>query len=523
MSKGRFFWGQDHLTVSLAIKIANREVEGFLSDEVRQRVRTSSNQVEEIVENEETVYGINTGFGPLCTTKISSDQAERLQENILKSHAVGIGNPIDDQLVRLMLISKIHSLAKGYSGITLSTLERIIWHLENDLLPLVPEKGSVGASGDLAPLSHLFLPLIGLGKVKSKGKIVYTSEILEEQEIPAITLSAKEGLALINGTQFILAHAIWLVYKMKMLLDQEDLISAMMIEGLLASTKPFDQRIHAVRPYAGTQHTAAKMRLLLHESEIVHSHATCARVQDPYSLRCIPQVHGASREAWLQLKKMAEIELNGVTDNPLIFENGDTVSGGNFHGQPLALPIDYVATALSEIGNIADRRVYLSLEGDTPGVPKLLLKETGLNSGFMILQYTTAALASENKGLCFPSSADSIPTSLGQEDHVSMGSIGGRKALQILHNVEKIQAIELICAAQALDFHTPLKSGQIVDKLHKWVRQSIPHVTEDQLFSVWIERAEQWVSGGKLIDKANEIAEEKNISTNTEWSQDFDL
>lgn len=522
MKLKHFNWGEHFLSVSIALQLAKGEIKGILTDPVRQRIEQSSKRVEEIVTNEQTVYGINTGFGPLCTTKISPDQARQLQENILKSHAVGVGDRIDDLLVRLMLISKIHSLAKGYSGITLDTLERLIWHLEADVLPVIPEQGSVGASGDLAPLSHLALPLIGLGQVSYKGELLNSSDALAQRGISPIELSAKEGLALINGTQFILAHATLLTHKMQTMLDQEDIISAMMIEGLLASTKPFDERLHAVRPYKGTQHVAAKMRILLDESEIVHSHATCARVQDPYSLRCIPQVHGASREAWLQLRRMVEIELNGVTDNPLIFENGDSVSGGNFHGQPLALPIDYAALAISEIGNIADRRVYLSLEGDTPGVPKLLLKETGLNSGFMILQYTTAALASENKGLCFPASADSIPTSLGQEDHVSMGSIGGRKALQILQNVEKIQAIELICAAQAVDFHAPLKSGKIISGLHSWIRTSIPHATADQLFTHWIAQAQAWVQSGALQAQAIDLANENTINMTTRWSEDFE-
>ena len=522
MTKAIFHFGEDHLTTRIALGLANRSIQGQFSPTTLQRIASSSEQVQQIVDSEEVVYGINTGFGPLCTTVISPSQATKLQQNILMSHAVGIGDPIDDQLVRLMLISKIHSLAQGYSGITVATLQRLMWHLDNDVLPIVPEQGSVGASGDLAPLSHLFLPLIGLGKVRHKGNLMDASTCLTAFKLSPIPLAPKEGLALINGTQFILAHATLLVEKMGTLLDQEDLICAMMIEGLLGSTKPLDERLHAVRPYAGTQHTAARIRLLLDQSEIVHSHATCARVQDPYSLRCAPQVHGASREAWLHLRRMVEIELNGVTDNPLIFEDGTTISGGNFHGQPLALPLDYAAIAVSEIGNVADRRVYLSLEGDTPGVPKLRLKETGINSGFMILQYATAALASENKGLCFPSSADSIPTSLGQEDHVSMGSISGRKALQILKNVEKIQAIELICSAQAIDFHAPLKSGKVINALHQWIRQQIPHMTEDQVFTELIDIAQQWISTGQLQTQARIIAASEGIDLATQWSNEFD-
>lgn len=517
-----FKYGADHLTVNLAIALANGSVKGILDEKTVERIKRSSARVRHIVEEGEVVYGINTGFGPLCTTVISSDQTTQLQENILMSHAVGVGNPIDDILVRLMLVTKIHALARGFSGIQLTTLERLIWHLESGVLPVVPEQGSVGASGDLAPLSHLFLPLIGLGRVRINGDIVDTDKYFASHQISPIQLSPKEGLALINGTQFILAHATLLTHKMRQLLDQEDLIGAMMIEGLMGSVKPFDARLHEVRPYVGSRHVAARIRALLDQSEIVHSHATCARVQDPYSLRCMPQVHGASRQAWLHLNDAVEIELNAVTDNPLIFEDGTAISGGNFHGQLLALPIDYAALAISEIGNIADRRVYLSLEGDTPGVPKLLLQETGTNSGFMILQYTTAALASENKGLCFPASADSIPTSLGQEDHVSMGSISGRKALRILENVEKIQAIELICAAQAIDYHNPLKSGVIIEGLHDHVRSLIPFVTRDQVFTSMIETALELVQSGQLIQISNSIAAANNIHFTTEWSEKFE-
>jgi histidine ammonia-lyase len=522
MKSHMFLFGEDHLTTAIAMAIVRKEIDASISDQSKKRIIASSDRVKEIVNNEEVVYGINTGFGPLCTSQISPEQATELQRNILMSHAVGIGAPIADDLVRLMLMTKVHSLARGYSGISFETLSRVLWHLESDVLPIVPEQGSVGASGDLAPLSHLFLPLIGFGQVRVDGQVYDSLDYLHSQGLEPLQLKPKEGLALINGTQFILAHAVKVVEKMRTLLNQEDIIGAMMIEGLLASVKPFDSRLHQVRPYPGSSHVAARLRVLLSESEIVHSHATCARVQDPYSLRCMPQVHGASRETWRHLRDAVETELNGVTDNPLIFEDGTTISGGNFHGQPLALPLDYATLALSEIGNIADRRVYLSLEGDTPGVPKLLLKETGINSGFMILQYATAALASENKSLCFPSSADSIPTSLGQEDHVSMGSISARKALQVLKNVEKIQAIELICAAQAVDYHKPLKSGKIITKLHHLIRSKIPFITRDQVFTSMIDTAEQWISEGVIEAEANRIAKKDNINTMTEWSNQFD-
>ena len=435
-----FSLGEDHLTSGIAISIAENKTALEFSENSRKKVRVSQSIVEQIVSKGEPVYGVNTGFGPLCTTSISKEETRILQENILKSHSVGVGKPIRDRISKLMLVLKAHALAKGYSGISEKTLDRIIWHIENNAIPIVPSQGSVGASGDLAPLSHLFLPLIGLGKVSYQGELITTKVLFEKTGLKPLELGPKEGLALINGTQFISAHAVHILEKMLYCLAQADIIGAMMIEGLQGSLKPFYDELHAVRPYRGSIHVAKRINALLEGSEIIEDHINCERVQDPYSLRCIPQVHGASRNAWLHLKELLEIELNAVTDNPVIINENLTISGGNFHGQPLALALDYMSLAASEIGNISDRRIYLALEGNSPGVPKLLMEDTGINSGYMILQYTSAALASENKGFCFPASADSIPTSLGQEDHVSMGSISGRKALHIIENIEKILA-----------------------------------------------------------------------------------
>lgn len=507
----KFQYGEDTMTSSLAIQIANGNIQGQLTEQTVKKVAKSAQYVQEIVDSAKIVYGINTGFGPLCTTLINPADTKKLQENILKSHAVGIGEPIDQQLSKLMLILKAHALAKGYSGIQLSTLERILWFIDQDIVPVVPKQGSVGASGDLAPLSHLFLPLIGLGKVWYKGEILPTAQILTRFDTSPITLGAKEGLALINGTQFMAAHAVKAVVEMQNLLDNADLVATLMIEGLNGSIKPFFPQLHELRPYKGNKYVASTIFNLLETSEIVTSHKNCSRVQDPYSLRCIPQIHGASRNAWLHLKETIEVEINAVTDNPIIIDSELTISGGSFHGQPIALPIDYATLAISEIGNVSDRRVYLSLEGDTPNVPKLLFKETGLNSGFMILQYSTAALASENKGLCFPSSADSIPTSLGQEDHVSMGSIGARKLLQVINNVSKILSIELICAAQAFDFHKPLQSTPIIEAVHQKIRKSIPHIKEDQIMEEILQAAQQLISTGTLITEAKQIAHKQGI------------
>ncbi len=516
-----FRYGQDTLTASLALGLARKEIKGLLSPETIRKIQNSTQAVEKIAQGEATVYGINTGFGPLCTTKISAADTKTLQENLLKSHAVGVGEPVDVEISKLMLVLKIHALAQGFSGIRLETVARIIWMLENDIIPVVPIQGSVGASGDLAPLSHLFLPLIGLGKVFFNEKLERMDTVLAQFDKKPLHLGPKEGLALINGTQFMAAHGVKVVERLHNLLTHANITGAMMIEGLMGSVKPFSPELHQLRPYSGNKHVAQTILNLLKDSEIVASHLHCARVQDPYSLRCMPQVHGASWNSYLHLKETLEIEINSVTDNPVVFDETHTISGGHFHGQPIALPLDYACLAASEIGNISDRRIYLSIEGDTPGVPKLLLKETGLNSGLMIPQYTTAALASENKGLCFPASADSIPTSLGQEDHVSMGSISARKALRVIENVEKILGIELLYAAQAMDYHAPLKSGKIMTAIYERVRRAIEPVVSDRILYEDMETAIELVKSGELVSLAKKVADQEGLAFETEWSEIF--
>lgn len=516
-----FHYGQDTLTASLALGLARKELKGILNPETVKKIQDSAAAVEKIAQGEAIVYGINTGFGPLCTTKISAADTKTLQENLLKSHAVGVGESVDVEISKLMLVLKIHALAQGFSGIRLETVERIIWMLENDIIPVVPIQGSVGASGDLAPLSHLFLPLIGLGKVFFNEKLERMDTVLAQFDKKPLHLGPKEGLALINGTQFMAAHGVKVVERLHNLLTHANITGAMMIEGLMGSVKPFSPELHQLRPYSGNKHVAQTILNLLKDSEIVASHLHCARVQDPYSLRCMPQVHGASWNAYLHLKETLEIEINSVTDNPVVFDETHTISGGHFHGQPIALPLDYACLAASEIGNISDRRIYLSIEGDTPGVPKLLLKETGLNSGLMIPQYTTAALASENKGLCFPASADSIPTSLGQEDHVSMGSISARKALRVIENVEKILGIELLYAAQAMDYHAPLKSGKIMTAIYERVRKAIEPVISDRILYEDMETAIELVKSGELVSLAKKVADQEGLAFETEWSEIF--
>lgn len=508
--KKAFCLGVDELTVMSAMDIVDRKQVVTLDKTAQQKITQGVASVQKIIERGDIVYSINTGFGPLCRTKISASDSNKLQENILRSHSVGVGEPISKDLSKLMMILKLHSLCYGHSGVSRQLVDRILWHIEQDVISVVPSQGSVGASGDLAPLAHLFLPLIGHGLIWQDGKPVAAEKVLSKHKTKPLVLGPKEGLALINGTQFIAAHAVHVARRLHNCLEAADVIAALSLEAMLGSAQPFKEKLHLLRPFAGAKHVAWRMSQLLQGSELVQSHADCERVQDPYSLRCVPQVHGASRDAWSHLMGQLNIELNAVTDNPIVFADGETISGGNFHGQPMALPLDYVTLAASELGSISERRTYLMLEGKD-GLPLLLMKDTGINSGFMIPQYTAAALASENKSLCFPASADSIPTSVGQEDHVSMGSISGRKALRVVENLEKILGIELLCAAQAFDFRRPLKSSAILESCHDLVREHIPHADDDRLFGQDIAVAIDLVVSGNLVATANAAAKDLGV------------
>ena len=513
-----FFYGNDKLTVQRAVSLAEGSLQGILNEAAKQKIQTSQQHVQQMVDEGKTVYGVTTGFGILANTKINEADAATLQYKILQSHSVGVGEAIPVEIAKLMLITKVHALAQGFSGVQLQTLERILWHIENNIIPVVPEKGSVGASGDLAPLAHLFLPLIGLGEVYHKGTRFRTQDVLKQFNLSPIHLGPKEGLALINGTQFILSFAIKALQRLHNCLEAADIIGAMSLESLTGTKAPFDARLHQLRPYEGNQLVAQRLRFLLNESAIMQSHVDCGRVQDPYSLRCMPQVHGASRNAWLHLKQLTEIEANSVTDNPIVLGSNDTISGGNFHGQPLALPLDYACFAAAEIGNISDRRCYLLLEGKW-GLPMLLMNNVGLNSGFMIPQYTTAALVTENKTLCFPSSADSIPTSLGQEDHVSMGSISGRKLNRVIDNLEYILAIELLCACQAIEFRRPLKSSAILEFAHDYVREFVGFAEEDRIFAEDINKIKNIISNFSFVQNVNEFSISRNLGLDTGFEQ----
>ena len=472
-------------------------------------VERSRQRVEEALLTDAPHYGINTGFGYLKHVKIPSEQLSQLQHNLLLSHAVGVGDWIPKPICRLMLQLKIHALGQGFSGVSLPTFRRLLYLEAHDLIPAMPRQGSVGASGDLAPLAHMALPLIGYGFFwDNNGKDVISAEqVLNGKDLGPIDLQAKDGLALINGTQMMTAYGAYVLEKAISYLIVADILAAMSLEALQGSIKPFDARIHRLRPHAGQIQVAGNIRNLLVDSEILESHRHCGKVQDPYSLRCVPQVHGASRDSIAHAVSVIETEMNSVTDNPLVLEDGAIISGGHFHGQPLALAFDLASIALAELGSISERRTYLLLEGHD-GLPTLLMHETGINSGFMIPQYTAAALVSENKVLCHPSSVDSIPTSLGQEDHVSMGSIGAQKMLQVMHNLEHILAVELFTASQALDFRKPLKPGRGAALAHEHVRSIIPHGERDYYFKDDLNKCKEIITSRSLLDVVlNEIGE----------------
>jgi histidine ammonia-lyase len=437
------------------------------------------------------IYGVNTGFGSLCNTVIADEDLNTLQENLLLSHACGMGEEVPPHLVKLMLLLKIRGVLFGYSGVQPETVELMIQLYNHDIIPVVYTQGSLGASGDLAPLSHLCLPLLGHGEVIFKGDRMHAVQALNACGLAAIKLSSKEGLALINGTQFMSTYATWCVAEGERLLERSLSIAALSLDAYDGRLEPFDELVHRARPHTGQQYVAKCMRDLLEGSEIASQ--AKSHVQDPYSFRCIPQVIGASYDAMQYVKRVTETELNSVTDNPLIFMDADKViSGGNFHGQPLALALDFLAIALAEIGSISERRTY-KLIGGQRNLPAYLAPDAGLNSGYMIPQYTAASIVSQNKQLCTPASVDTIDSSNGQEDHVSMGANAATKCFRVLDNVKKILAIEWLTAAQALDLKRPLKSSKDVESLHAELRSTIPFHATDVYLSERMHKAANMV------------------------------
>lgn len=488
------------LSVADVARVARRAVGVRLSAAARDRVVASRAYVERLLAEGATVYGITTGFGRFATTRIAADQVKQLQRNLLLSHAVGVGDALPDDVVRTMLVLRAQSLAIGNSGVRPAVIEGLLGMLAADVLPRVPAKGSVGASGDLAPLAHLALPLIGEGEAYVGGELLTGAEALRRAGLPVLELEAKEGLALINGTQLMTALLVKALLAAESLARHADVAAAMTVEGLMGSHVPFTDLVTRLRPHPGARTTADNMSRLLKGSEINHSHEDCGRVQDAYSLRAVTQVHGASRDALGYLRRVVEVELQSVTDNPLIFsEEEQVVSAGNFHGQPLALAADFAAIAVAELGNISERRVEQLVNPALSGLPAFLTPEGGLNSGLMVAQYTAAALVSENKVLAHPASVDSIPTSANQEDHVSMGAYACRKLLDVIDNVRQVVAVELIAAAQALDFRAPLRPSPGVAAAHAWLRERVPGLAGDRYLAPDLRVVADAIEGGSLL------------------------
>lgn len=463
-----------------------------LSEDATQKITHCREYLDEKMRNQkEPIYGVSTGFGALCDVTISTEQLSQLQENLVVSHACGQGDEVDGKIVKLMLLLKAHALSFGHSGVQLITVQRILDFFNHDILPVVYQQGSLGASGDLAPLAHLFLPLLGKGEVNYKGKKYTGEEILKKFDWEPITLQSKEGLALLNGTQFMSSHGVAVLLKAFKLEQLADVIAAVSLDAFDGRIDPFMDEIQQVRPHNGQIETADNIRRILKGSKMQERFKR--HVQDPYSFRCIPQVHGASKDAINHVAKVVETEINAVTDNPTIFPDKDLiVSGGNFHGQPLALSFDYLGMALAEFGSISERRVYRLIAG-WRNLPEFLVANPGLNSGFMIPQYAAASIVSQNKQLATPSSVDSIPSSNEQEDHVSMGGNGATKLVRIADNLERILAVELFNAAQALEFRRPTVSSPYIESFVKEFRKTVAFIEEDKVMYQEIDKAVKFI------------------------------
>ncbi|RFN58249.1 histidine ammonia-lyase [Marixanthomonas ophiurae] len=468
------------LTTIQEIITTNKKLE--LSDEALLNIKKSKEYLtSKIAKTTTPIYGINTGFGSLCNVEISSENLSKLQENLVMSHACGTGEYVPKPIIKLMLLLKIQSLSYGYSGVQLQTVERLIYFYNEGILPVIYNQGSLGASGDLAPLAHLALPLLGKGEVYYNGERLSSEKILKQLDLQPITLEAKEGLALLNGTQFMSAYGVYLLLKSYKLSYLADMIGSLSVDAFDCNMSPFDPLVHLVRPHTGQIKTAERVREFLEESELGKSEKK--NVQDPYSFRCIPQVHGATKDTLKFVHKTFKTEINSVTDNPNIFISDDKIiSGGNFHGQPLALALDYLSIAFAELGNISERRTYQLVSG-LRGLPDFLVNNPGLNSGFMIPQYTAASIVSQNKQLATPASVDSIVSSNGQEDHVSMGANAATKALRVIDNIETILAIELLNASQAIEFRRPKKTSPLLESLLESFRKTAPFVEEDRVLA----------------------------------------
>lgn len=494
------------LTLEDLVAVCREFKEVELSEEAKKNIIKSRQTVDEFVENEEVVYGITTGFGKFSDVTISKEEIKLLQENLIVSHAVGAGEPFDTEIVRGIMLLRINSLAKGYSGVRIETIQTLIDMLNKRVHPIIPEKGSLGSSGDLAPLSHMVLPMLGLGMAEYEGKIMPGKEAMDKAGIDIIELTSKEGLALINGTQAMTSVGALTVYDALNLLKVADIAAALSFEANNGVVNALDNRIHELRPHKGQIDTAKILLQLLKDSKMTTKQGEI-RVQDAYALRCVPQVHGASKDAINYIKQKVEIEINSVTDNPLVF--GDTkegISGGNFHGQPMALVFDFLGIALAEIANISERRLERLVNPALSGLPAFLVEKGGLNSGFMIVQYSAAALVSENKVLAHPASVDSIPSSANQEDHVSMGTIAARKAREIMKNVRRVLAMEIMAACQAIDLRGNKGLGIGTKPAYDLVRQHVEKLEDDRPLYEDINRCEDIITDESIIKVVEDAA-----------------
>ncbi|MDQ3046105.1 MAG: histidine ammonia-lyase [Bacteroidota bacterium] len=482
----------EHLSFGAIARILSANQKLVLSDEAKVNIIRCREYLDnKMASQKEPVYGINTGFGSLCNVAIPDHELAQLQENLVMSHACGTGDEVPPEVVKLMLLLKIQALCYGRSGVQLETVERLVDLFNHDVLPVIYQLGSLGASGDLAPLAHMSLPLIGMGEVYYNGSKQNASEVLKELKLKPVKLRSKEGLALLNGTQFMSAYGVWCVLKSYRLKNAADLIGAASLDAFDGRIDPFKPHIHIIRPHQGQILTAANFRKILEGSELIKRKKE--HVQDPYSFRCIPQVHGASRDTITYVESVILTEINSVTDNPTVFPDEDEIiSGGNFHGQPLALALDFLAIALAELGSISERRTYQLIAG-LRGLPPFLVAKPGLNSGLMIPQYTAAGIVSQNKQLCSPASVDSIVSSNGQEDHVSMGANAATKCYRVVENLERILAIELLNASQALEFRKPLKSSAIIEKMISDYRKRVSFVDADKILYTEIEASIQFL------------------------------
>ena len=482
----------ERLSIDRVAEILSNDIKLALSDDARKRiVRCREYLDKKMVTQKEPIYGITTGFGSLCNISINADQLSELQKNLVMSHSCSIGERVPREIVRLMLLTKIQSLSYGNSGVQLETVERLIEFYNYGILPLVYQQGSLGASGDLAPLANLSLPLLGLGEVEWNGEIMPSSVMLERLGRKPLTLKSKEGLALLNGTQFMSSYGVWCVIEAKKLSRWADKIGALSLDAFDGRIEPFMPQIQQVRPHKGQIETGKAIIDYLKGSEILAQPKK--HVQDPYSFRCIPQVHGAAKDTIDYVGSVLETEINSVTDNPTIFVDDDLViSAGNFHGEPIALPMDFLAVALSELANISERRTFKLIAG-VRGLPSFLVANPGVNSGFMIPQYAAASVVSQNKGLCWPASCDSIPSSQGQEDHVSMGSNATTKLYRVVENTRRVLGIELFNAAQALEFRRPLKSSPVIEAMVEEYRKSVPFIENDTVMYPHINSSVEFI------------------------------